>query len=194
MAGRRLGALEGGGWAPRTRKRHQQEHRPQRPTERSAATQHAKGRTGDCPGSRKGTTTRRTVPRGLPPPHFQCVPAPPPPPSPVASQVLPVLHIWLREEPRPTGLTYALKHRPWSADGALRLVNSGSAVVLGVTLAGEVYYLDITNPKVPPLEGTAEVRAAVRPSLAAHDVSGVLFTEAQLRQEFERFPKVPHPP
>ena len=37
-------------WAPRTRKRHQQEHRPQRPTERSAPTQHAKGRTGDCPG------------------------------------------------------------------------------------------------------------------------------------------------
>ena len=31
--------------APRTRKRHQQEHRPQRPTERSDPTQHAKGRT-----------------------------------------------------------------------------------------------------------------------------------------------------
>ena len=26
------------------------EHRPQRPTERSDPTQHAKGRTGDCPG------------------------------------------------------------------------------------------------------------------------------------------------
>ena len=37
-------------WAPRTRKRHQQEHRPQRPTESSDPTQHAKGRTGDCPG------------------------------------------------------------------------------------------------------------------------------------------------
>ena len=37
-------------WAPRTRKRHQQEHRPQRPTERSDPTQRAKGRTGDCPG------------------------------------------------------------------------------------------------------------------------------------------------
>ena len=37
-------------WAPRTRKRHQQEHRPQRPTESSNPTQHAKGRTGDCPG------------------------------------------------------------------------------------------------------------------------------------------------
>ena len=44
-------------WAPRTRKRHQQEHRPQRPTESSAPTQHAKGRTGDCPGPRKETTT-----------------------------------------------------------------------------------------------------------------------------------------
>ena len=44
-------------WAPRTRKRHQQEHRPQRPTERSDPTQHAKGRTGDCPGPRKETTT-----------------------------------------------------------------------------------------------------------------------------------------
>ena len=52
-------------WAPRTRKRHQQEHRPQRPTESSDATQHAKGRTGDCPGPRKETTTRRNVTRGV---------------------------------------------------------------------------------------------------------------------------------
>ena len=51
-------------WAPRTRKRHQQEHRPQRPTERSAPTQHAKGRTGDCPEPRKETTTRRNVTQG----------------------------------------------------------------------------------------------------------------------------------
>ena len=51
-------------WAPRTRKRHQQEHGPQRPTERSA-TQHAKGRTGDCPGPRKGATTRRNVTQGV---------------------------------------------------------------------------------------------------------------------------------
>ena len=65
----------GGGldWAPRTRKRHQQEHRPQRPTERSDPTQHAKGRTGDCPGPRKGATTRRNVTQGAGPP-------PPPPP------------------------------------------------------------------------------------------------------------------
>ena len=48
-------------WAPRTRKRHQQEHRPQRPTEISNPTQHAKGRTGDCPGPRKGATTERNV-------------------------------------------------------------------------------------------------------------------------------------
>ena len=51
-------------WAPRTRKRHQQEHRPQRPTERSAPTQHAKGRTGDCPGPREETITRRNVTQG----------------------------------------------------------------------------------------------------------------------------------
>ena len=57
--------------APRTRKRHQREHRPQRPTERSDPTQHAKGRTGDCPGPRKETATRRTVTQGeggVPPP------------------------------------------------------------------------------------------------------------------------------
>ena len=54
-------------WAPRTRKRHQQEHRPQRPTESSDPTQHAKGRTGDCPGPRKGATTRRNVTRGWAP-------------------------------------------------------------------------------------------------------------------------------
>ena len=73
--------------APRTRKRHQQEHRPQRPTERSDPTQHAKGRTGDRPGPRKGATTRRTVTRGGgrlwaggTPSH-----APPPPIAPSAS-------------------------------------------------------------------------------------------------------------
>ena len=52
-------------WAPRTRKRHPQEHRLQRPTERSDPTQHAKGRTGDCPGPRKGTATRRNVTRAV---------------------------------------------------------------------------------------------------------------------------------
>ena len=51
-------------WAPQTRNRHQQEHRPQRPTEHSDPTQHAKGRTGDCPGPRKETTTRRNVTQG----------------------------------------------------------------------------------------------------------------------------------
>ena len=50
-------------WAPRTRKRHQQEHRP---TESSALTQHAKGRTGDCPGPRKEAITRRNVTQGVP--------------------------------------------------------------------------------------------------------------------------------
>ena len=52
-------------WAPRTRKRHEQEHRPQRPIERSDPTQHAKGRTGDCPGPRKGATTRWNVTQGV---------------------------------------------------------------------------------------------------------------------------------
>ena len=52
-------------WAPRTRKRRQQEHWPQRPTESSNPTQHAKGRTGDCPGPRKGATTRRNVTHGV---------------------------------------------------------------------------------------------------------------------------------
>ena len=51
-------------WAPRTRKRHQQEHRPQRPTESSNTAQHAKGRTCDCPGPRKGTPTRRNFTQG----------------------------------------------------------------------------------------------------------------------------------
>ena len=64
-------------WAPRTRKRHQQEHRPQRPTESSDPTQHAKGRTGDRPGPRKGATTRRNVTQGgwggCPPPPLYVV-------------------------------------------------------------------------------------------------------------------------
>ena len=51
-------------WAPRTWKRHQREHRPQRLTESSDPTQHAKGRTGDRPGPRKGATTSRNVTQG----------------------------------------------------------------------------------------------------------------------------------
>ena len=50
--------------APLTRKRHQQEHRPQRPSERSDPTQHAKGRTDDCPGPHKETATRQNVTQG----------------------------------------------------------------------------------------------------------------------------------
>ena len=51
-------------WAPRTRKRHRQEHWLQRPTKRSDPTQHAKGRPGDCPAPRKDATTRRNVTQG----------------------------------------------------------------------------------------------------------------------------------
>ena len=51
-------------WALRMRKRQQQEHRLQRPTESSDPAQHAKGRTGDCPGPCKGATTRRNVTQG----------------------------------------------------------------------------------------------------------------------------------
>ena len=51
-------------WAPLPQKRHHKEHGPQRPTERSDPTQHVKGRTGDCPGPRKGTATQRDVTPG----------------------------------------------------------------------------------------------------------------------------------
>ena len=51
-------------WAPLMRKQHQQEHRPQRPSERSDPTQHAEGRTGVCPGPCKETATRRNVTQG----------------------------------------------------------------------------------------------------------------------------------
>ena len=51
-------------WARRTRKQHQQAHRPQRPTESRGPAQHAKGRTCDCPGPRKETTTRQNVTQG----------------------------------------------------------------------------------------------------------------------------------
>ena len=61
-------------WAPRTRKRHQQEPLPQRPTESSDPTQHAKGRTGDCPGPRKETTTRRNVTQAGIPRRLVCSP------------------------------------------------------------------------------------------------------------------------
>ena len=79
-------------WAPQTRQRHQQEHQPQRPTESSDPTQQAKGRTGDCPGPRKETTTRRNVTQGGRPGHLRGCPStgghargPPPPPAPPAA-------------------------------------------------------------------------------------------------------------
>ena len=50
--------------APLTRKQHHTEHRPQRPSERIDPTQRAEGRTGDCPGPRKETATRRNVTQG----------------------------------------------------------------------------------------------------------------------------------
>ena len=81
--------------APRTPKRHQQEHRPQRPTESSDPMQHAKGRTGDRPGPRKGTTTRRNVTQGgggVTPPTTH----PPSPPSP------PLLSDWTKFSSRPS--------------------------------------------------------------------------------------------
>ena len=68
-------------WAPQTRKRHQQEHRPQWPTESSDPTQHAKGRTGDRLGPRKGTTTRRNVTQGAGSPSQGSLLPPPPPPA-----------------------------------------------------------------------------------------------------------------
>ena len=40
------------------------EPRPQQPTECSDPTQHAKGRTGSCPGPRKERATRRNVTQG----------------------------------------------------------------------------------------------------------------------------------
>ena len=71
------GPEEGGGlisyWAPRTWKRLQQEHWQQRPTERSDPTQHAKGRTGDCPGPRKVATTRGNATQGVHKPPSQPV-------------------------------------------------------------------------------------------------------------------------
>ena len=57
-------------WAPRTRKRQQQEHRPQRPTERSDPTQHAKGRKGDCPGP-----VKKQQPNGMSHRGACCVPS-----------------------------------------------------------------------------------------------------------------------
>ena len=87
-------------WAPRTRKRHQQEHRPQQPTERSDPTQHAEGRTGDCPGPRKETTTRRNVTQGVDPPpcqqDAQAHSAPKAPEKPIASRKAPQTHLALR--------------------------------------------------------------------------------------------------
>ena len=105
-------------WAPRTRKRHRQEHRPQRPRERSDPTQHAKGRTGDCPGPRKGATTRRNVTQGGVPPT-----APPPPPLRTPPP---------RAEPGqtscPTGPSRSSLRPPALSEGGQRLVISNVPV------------------------------------------------------------------
>ena len=74
-------------WAPRTRQRHQQEHQPQRPTESSNPMQHAKGRTGDCPGPRKEATTRRSVTRVFVPPVSLVDLQPPAPPHQATARI-----------------------------------------------------------------------------------------------------------
>ena len=51
-------------WAPLTRKQYHMDRRPQRPSESVDPTQHAKGKTGDCPGPRKETATRRNAKGG----------------------------------------------------------------------------------------------------------------------------------
>ena len=50
--------------APRKCKQHQQKHRPQQLPKRNDPTQHAKGRTGDCPGPYKETAIRGNVTQG----------------------------------------------------------------------------------------------------------------------------------
>ena len=52
-------------WAPLMRKQHHKEHGLQRPSGSVDPTQHAKGRTGDCPGPRKENATRRNVTQGV---------------------------------------------------------------------------------------------------------------------------------
>ena len=49
---------------PANAETHHKEHGLQRPSERSNPMQHAKGRTGDCPGPRNEMATRRNVTRG----------------------------------------------------------------------------------------------------------------------------------
>ena len=63
-AGRRMSIRVLPDWCRRLVCVGQQEHRPQRPTENSDPTHHAKGRVGDRPGPRKGATTRRNVTQG----------------------------------------------------------------------------------------------------------------------------------
>ena len=69
-----------------TRKRHHKEHRPQRSSESIDPTQHAKGRTGVCPGPSKETATQSEchtggVQKSLSP--LPQTPSPPHPPIPI---------------------------------------------------------------------------------------------------------------
>ena len=109
-------------WAPRTRKRHrhQQEHRPQWLTERSDPTQHAKGRTGDCPGPRKETATRRNVTQA----GGSTAPPPTPARRPFPAPAQPTLTALKRGLPTTFGGIAGSTHwgglRPWSGGGSFR--------------------------------------------------------------------------
>ena len=134
-------------WAPRTRKRHQQEHRPQRPTESSDPTQHAKGRTGDRPGPRKGATTRRNVTQGA---EWYCV-------THGVSVATPSLLQTLKlssdprplPNPRPPGAVqsgFTRTHwRCWSANGPLFLLLHVSEMI-GARVAFPVHGRDTCLP------------------------------------------------
>ena len=70
-------------WAPLRRQRHHKAHRPRGPTESSDPTQHAEGRTGDCPGPRKDNATECHTGGGRR--GFTSIAPPPRPPPPVQS-------------------------------------------------------------------------------------------------------------
>ena len=118
--------------APRTRKRHQQEHRPQRPTESSNPTQHAEGRTGDRPGPRKDTTTKRNVTREGPPPAAAVLQSPCPAGFLLGTAVrLLAARAVLRRVPRGPCITPPPPPRPSRMDQGRAGMGSGLCLVAG---------------------------------------------------------------
>eukprot|EP00906_Rhabdomonas_costata_P009430 RCo013342 len=105
---------------------------------------------------------------------------------------LPYLHVWMRDEGQPTGMTYALDRQLFNAEKTTTMLSTGLVVFLGATSAGEAFFLKVNNPvTLPDLLKMRSQRgtSGMDPGLSAgdFDIAGAALSDEELRRLFHRF-------